>query len=1116
MMAAAAGGDAAVNSENLFGSTGKYSDPSLNTTGVDLGIPLNQTCETAYRIFGYSEYPNSGELFQTDATTDSTGNIYVAAGFGANNPNSTDRGLSVEAYTPNFKEAIWKKTLKHPSSSDSVTIKRIKVSENGNLYVAWKGPMDSGGNAEGIGLARLNPSTGAVIWSKGYQAQYASGNLGDISEDSSGTYVYVAHVAYDSSGANHNMISKLAVSNGSQSWDKKFYRSSNDNEKCNGIQVLGSNIYVVGQSRGNFYDSYIAKFDTNGNLQAFREFSQSLGSNPSEAYDITTDGTSLFVTGGSQSTGYYIAKVDTSLSMTCRHFGHSSQPNFKMKGIHYGSDGKLTVVGNGDAYIQTTSNGRVAFVLCRHDASTLARSTNECVGYTTNNTSDMCHITGSGEKQVIVNGAIWTNSYQYHAVQFDVTETNLLGNNDAMDGLAAPVYNTDTTSFGSSTPTPTVGNGPYTWVNTTFVEDEARPIVTQKTGYIPKVESADGGGMMMWTGYNHSQQRYVYWSKGNSLVNFYYLKANANSSETYDYYSRLKGMGATLADSTIRGHYYTNFGFGFRRYPKFFDVVEYTGTGSTQNIAHSLGSTPGMIWVKRRDGLGDWMVWHRELTQNGRSSLNLNQTNAMYDPGQDYWGGSSLNMNDSTFSIGSSAAVVNQTSSTYVAFLFAHNDGDGVFGPTGNLDVIKCGKYTGNGSSYQGPQIDLGFQPQFLMIKNISIGNHWQFINTTTGFTHLVPYWSGSQPYSFTKLLETSSTTQPYASNNVAGPSPTGEGFTVYETSGKYNANNNEYIYCAVRKPTGLASVNDRNGLATSVYDSSYSRPERVLNTENMDMAIGHVTNSASGHSLALRQLGGNFYSNNTSGADVGGTYSNYFEIPLTSSDIGLSGSYMFNKAINGYPGIYNLFKEKPGFLDVACYKGAGSAQAFKHNLLTTPKMMWVKGISSSQDWGCYFSDLGATKGMSLNNQNAATTSSSYWNNTAPTDTEFTVGTGYAGNGNDYVAILFGETEGVSKIGSYTGNGSSNGPSINCNFNGICPSYIIIKCSSHASTDWYWFSHVTNIGDDQNDGYMTLNSTATLNSSYNIIGPTTTGFQIKTADANFNTSGRTYQFYAIA
>jgi hypothetical protein len=57
---------------------------------------------------------------------------------------------------------------------------------------------------------------------------------------------------------------------------------------------------------------------------------------------------------------------------------------------------------------------------------------------------------------------------------------------------------------------------------------------------------------------------------------------------------------------------YSYVSWTWRAAPKFFDVVTYTGTGSSsQQVSHNLGQNPGMVICKRTDNTGDWGVWHR-------------------------------------------------------------------------------------------------------------------------------------------------------------------------------------------------------------------------------------------------------------------------------------------------------------------------------------------------------------------------------------------------------------------------------------------------------------------------------------------------------------------------
>ena len=159
--------------------------------------------------------------------------------------------------------------------------------------------------------------------------------------------------------------------------------------------------------------------------------------------------------------------------------------------------------------------------------------------------------------------------------------------------------------------------------------------------------------------------------------------------------------------------------WSFKKQAKFFDVVTYTGTGSAQNISHNLGSVPGMIIVKRTDTTADWAVYHSGT--GNTHHLSLNQTAAAAQNGN-VWNNTTptstyFSVND-FFRTGASGG-------TYVAYLFAHD--------TASDSRIKCGSYTGN-SSTDGPEINLGWQPQWLLIKDTTGSQgSWVIFDTARG-----------------------------------------------------------------------------------------------------------------------------------------------------------------------------------------------------------------------------------------------------------------------------------------------------------------------------------------------------------------------------------------------
>jgi len=131
-------------------------------------------------------------------------------------------------------------------------------------------------------------------------------------------------------------------------------------------------------------------------------------------------------------------------------------------------------------------------------------------------------------------------------------------------------------------------------------------------------------------------------------------------------------------------------------------------------------------------------------------------------------------------------------------------------------------------------------------------------------------------------------------------------------------------------------------------------------------------------------------------------------------------------------------FREQPKFFDVVTYTGDGvTGRTVAHNLGSTPGMIIVKGVDIARGWFCYHQSLGATKYIELSSTGAATTDSTFWSDTAPTSTNFTVGGASQVNlaGYTYVAYLFAHnaggfgltgTDNVISCGSFVPDGSGN------------------------------------------------------------------------------------------
>lgn len=159
----------------------------------------------------------------------------------------------------------------------------------------------------------------------------------------------------------------------------------------------------------------------------------------------------------------------------------------------------------------------------------------------------------------------------------------------------------------------------------------------------------------------------------------------------------------------------------FRREPTFFDVLQYTGNGSTQNVSHNLGSVPGCILVKRFDSIGDWQVYHRANTANPETDyLVANEDDATADLNT-VWNDTAPT--DSVFSVGANSKV-NGSAAKYLAILFGHDDLA--------VNRIRCGSYTGNGTSQT---IDCGFESgaRYVMTKRTDADGNWSVFDSARG-----------------------------------------------------------------------------------------------------------------------------------------------------------------------------------------------------------------------------------------------------------------------------------------------------------------------------------------------------------------------------------------------
>jgi len=197
----------------------------------------------------------------------------------------------------------------------------------------------------------------------------------------------------------------------------------------------------------------------------------------------------------------------------------------------------------------------------------------------------------------------------------------------------------------------------------------------------------------------------------------------------------------------------------------------------------------------------------------------------------------------------------------------------------------------------------------------------------------------------------------------------------------------------------------------------------------------------------------------------------------------------------------------------IVSYTGTGSNATVGHGLGSVVKMFFVKELSNANSWEVYHASQGAGKNAQLNTTAAfESAGSSRWNSTAPTSTTISIGTdsGVNRSSSNYIAYCFAEKKGYSKFGSYTGNGSADGPFA---YTGFKPAFVMLKRSSSTS-DWYMF-------DSKREGYNVDNDEIYANLNYvedtaDRLDILSNGFKMRTTGGNLNGSGETFIYMAFA
>jgi hypothetical protein len=587
--------------------------------------------------------------------------------------------------------------------------------------------------------------------------------------------------------------------------------------------------------------------------------------------------------------------------------------------------------------------------------------------------------------------------------------------------------------------------------------------------------------------YNHSLTDTVRGNASRLYSNRDFAANSAGTPNGFTYNSN--GFTVGVSDGTVNSASETYASWTFREQPKFFDVVTYTGNSvAGRQISHNLGSVPGVMIVKAVDSTDGWAFYHRSI--GNLYYLPLNENGPIVR--SDVW-------NDTTptstvFTIGANART-NFLGQTYIAYLFAHDAGG--FGLSGSDNVISCGEFATAGSGKMSAPVNLGYEPQWLMVKNYNAAENWVIYDTMRGMSNT----------GYAALAPNSNAAEFTGTSAIA---PNATGFNTPNASGPF-ANSSAYIYIAIRRgPMAVPT------LGTSVFvpnTATYSANQVVTTGFPIDMMMMKGRTITLGNLVYDRLRG--IASTNTSVVDA--------ELFTSNSDVEGAGGYINTANNTGYqisPGFSGFssvnwnFRRAPGFFDEVCYTGTGVNRTIAHNLTVAPELVIIKSRSNAIDWVVGNTSLGFANFLMLNRTDASGSTSSIFNNTAPTSSVFSVG---ASSGTNevtltYVAYLFATCAGVSKVGSYTGTGTTQ--TINCGFTAGAR-FVLIK-RTDSTGNWNVWDSARGII-PSNDPYLSINLAAVEVTGTDYIDTTSVGFDItSTAPAEINASGGTFIFLAIA
>ena len=1028
---------------------------------------------------------------------DSSGNVYVC---GQSNASGTIDFIVAKYNASGVIQ--WQRRLGGSGSGIGLS---VSVDSSGNVYVC--GRSSASGTNDFI-IAKYDTS-GAIQWQRRLGGS-GSDQGKAVALDSSGN-VYVCG-ASNASGTNNFIIAKYSTS-GVIQWQRSLGGSGDNSGRSVSVDSSG-NVYVCGYSDASgTYNFIIAKYNTSGVIQWQRRLGGSGSFNGGESVSVDSSG-NVYVCGSSDASGtndFIVAKYDTSgaIQWQRRLGGAASEAGLS---VSVDSSGNVYVCG------RSSASGTNDFIIAKYDTSGAIQWQRSL---------------GESGAEEATSVAVDSSGNVYVCGMSDVFGTNnLIVAKLPGDGSGTGAYNVGGATFVYAPSTLTNAVSTLTGAASTLTDaastltDAASTLTdsatTLNSSITPLAQGAGLGGLVWMKGRSGATDHALYDTARGATLD---LVSNSSAAQTTETQGLTAFLGSgfsigTLAKINTNAAIYA--AWTFAEQPKFFDVVTYTGNGTTtQVVNHSLGSAPGMIIAKRTDSVSGWAVWHRGNGTTSYGLFALNDTSA-----------ATANFNPASnplpsatqfypYLVWDTANPANANGGTYVAYLFAHNAGG--FGLSGTDNVISCGSYVGTNAAQN---INLGYEPQWLLIKAASgpfAAQPWMLMDTMRGLP-------GVDGQNARRLYPNNSSVE----NDISTCRLTSTGFQVSSNQDEINNSSNTYIYIAIRRGPMRTPTLGTNVFMPTVYTGTNVNNRLVNTSVAPDMVWMRQRNDTvlTGMVVGDRLRGQPYLLTGSTAAEV--TSATAFDQQLVSATeygtafsamngvyVGTDATAKLNVNTTANNHIAEAFRRAPGFFDVVCYTGDGTTgRNINHNLGVTPELIILKSRNGSgtnwfvnatpfTNWAngypCGFLNLTDAIAGNTNIGVKNVTSTVFEVNIPNTNTSNP-------SFNAYVAYLFASCPGVSKVGTYTGTGST--VQVNCGFTAGAR-FVLIK-RTDAVGSWYVWDSARGIIAG-NDPYLVLNSTAAEVTSTDWVDTLATGFEVSNAGSNLvNVNGASYIFLSVS